>query len=292
MIPHELPEQPWPATALPMLHATPVFDEPVTCAKNWRVLPGCPAGGRNAKPGETLMDTEAGGAMITCALPNTDGATSLVATRVTTLGEGTTAGARKSTLPEIAACGAAHGLEPKRQISPTVVSPLTIPFTVQLTAVFVAFATMALNAARWPTETLAELGVTVTEIFALIVTVAVADCDGFDWLAARIVTGFDGGRLFGAMYVARFVPVFVIVPTMGLPPMMPFTSHVICVPGGTQSMAVKLCDWPTAALAVAGEIEFEEQRIFTPAFATAEGSAALVAFTLTVGGEGIVAGAV
>lgn len=52
-------------------------------------------------------------------------------------------------------------------------------------------------------------------------------------------------------------PLFVTVPNVALPPAIPSTSQVICVPGGTHSVAMNVCDCPRATLAVAGETAFE-----------------------------------
>lgn len=80
---------------------------------------------------------------------------------------------------------------------------------------------------------------------------------------------------------------------MELPPAIPLTSHAIPVVGETQRDAVKICVALVVTLAVAGESEPEaEQVIVTVAEADFDGSAMLVAVTLTVGCEGTEAGAV
>jgi len=95
------------------------------------------------------------------------------------------------------------------------------------------------------------------------------------------------------VYVAVTEPLFVTVPRAALPPVIPFTSHVIDVPGGTHSVAMNVCDCPRVTLAVVGERTFElPHGIVTLADAEREGSATLVAVTLTVGGEGGATGAV
>ncbi len=79
---------------------------------------------------------------------------------------------------------------------------------------------------------------------------------------------------------------------LALPPIIPFTSQVIVVPGGRHRAVVKGCDFPSATLATAGEIELgAAQTIVTIAEADLEVSATLVAVTLTVAGDGGVAGA-
>jgi hypothetical protein len=48
----------------------------------------------------------------------------------------------------------------------------------------------------------------------------------------------------------------VIVPTVALPPTVPFTSQTMTVPAGTQKDAVNDCELPSATLAAAGETVF------------------------------------
>jgi hypothetical protein len=85
----------------------------------------------------------------------------------------------------------------------------------------------------------------------------------------------------------------VIAPSVELPPAMPLTSQAMAVVVGTQREAVKTCVALVVTLAVAGESELEAaQAIVTLAEADFDESAMLVAVTLTVEGEGTVAGAV
>src|SRR4029077_7989066 len=81
--------------------------------------------------------------------------------------------------------------------------------------------------------------------------------------------------------------------TTALPPAIPFTSQVIAVPGARQNVAAKLCVCPSAKLTALGAIVFAlEQVIVTPAFPNFAASATLVALTITVAGDGGVAGAI
>ena len=83
-----------------------------------------------------------------------------------------------------------------------------------------------------------------------------------------------------------------IVPTIALPATTPFTSQVIAVPEGRQNDAENDCELPNATLAAAGETEFvAEHATVTLALANFEGSARLVAATLTIGGVGGTSGA-
>lgn len=124
----------------------------------------------------------------------------------------------------------------------------------------------------------------------MIVTAAEADCEP---PTARIVSGFVVGMLAGAVYVAVVAPVFVMAPTVELPPAMLLTSHVIAVPAAMHKDAEKICEAPTEMLAEAGEIAFSaEQEIVTLALADFDGSLTLVAVTFTLDGAGASAGAV
>jgi hypothetical protein len=89
------------------------------------------------------------------------------------------------------------------------------------------------------------------------------------------------------------LPVTAIVPMVAVPPTVPFTSQTIAVPAGTQKDAVNVCELPTATVAAAGETAFAVAHVtVTLALASFELSATLVAVTLTVDGDGGVAGAV
>jgi hypothetical protein len=77
-----------------------------------------------------------------------------------------------------------------------------------------------------------------------------------------------------------------------LPPAIPLTSHVIELPAVTQRDAVNVCVCVKATLAESGEMEFDAEHVtVTVPLADFDGSAALVAVTVTPGGEGGTAGA-
>jgi hypothetical protein len=82
----------------------------------------------------------------------------LVAVIVMEFGEGTVAGARKSTAPESAPDGAAHGLEFATQIWPTVEFPFGAPLTDQETATSDVPETLAASEMRWLVVTVWEGG--------------------------------------------------------------------------------------------------------------------------------------
>ena len=90
-----------------------------------------------------------------------------------------------------------------------------------------------------------------------------------------------------------FAPVLAIWPTLELPPVTLFTSHVMVEPEERQKDAAKACDWPKATLVVEGEIKLvAEQVIVTVAFEVFKLSATLVAVTVIVDGDGARSGAV
>jgi len=87
--------------------------------------------------------------------------------------------------------------------------------------------------------------------------------------------------------------VIAIVPTVELPFAIPFTSHVIVAPAAMQNDAVNDWVWPSATLAVDGEIEFAfAHPMITVALPNFELSAVLVAVTVTMAGDGGTTGAV
>ena len=87
-------------------------------------------------------------------------------------------------------------------------------------------------------------------------------------------------------------PVTVTVPKVALPPATPFTSQIIWAPAAAHNEPLKDCDWPSATFADDGEMEFAFAQVtVTVAAADLLGSAVLVAATVTVGGDGTVAGA-
>jgi hypothetical protein len=110
----------------------------------------------------------------TIAFPLFDASARLVAMSVTGFVAGTATGPRKSTLPLTGPTGVTHGLDPLRQICPTLVFPFGTPFTVQLTAVSAVLVTFAAKDLRWPTETVADGGETLTLTVLVTVTTALA----------------------------------------------------------------------------------------------------------------------
>lgn len=83
-----------------------------------------------------------------------------------------------------------------------------------------------------------------------------------------------------------------IVPIVESPPAIPFTSHVIEMPEAPQKEAMNVCVCARFTSAEGGEMELCDEHVtVTPALADFDGSAALIAVTVTLGGEGGTAGA-
>jgi hypothetical protein len=235
-----------------------------------------------AKAGEMATDmAPVGPVMITIALPLRVGSAALVAVTVTGFDEGTTAGARKSMAPEPGPVGATHGTVKCWQIWPRIVFPLTTPFTDQVTAVFEVLATAGVSVTRWLIATEVADGATVTLTLLTIVTAAEAIAfPATAWTGTGLLVGKD----VGAVYCAALAPVPTIVPTVALPPGIPFTSQVIAVVAVGQNVAAKFCVKPSATFAAPGDMEFvPEHTIVALALAVFVVSAMLVAVTVTVG---------
>jgi hypothetical protein len=167
---------------------------------------------------------------------------------------------------------------------------LGIPLTDHVTAVFDVPATVGLSVVRWVIATDTPEGATATVTALTIVTVA-------DTVAppatAWMVTGLFGGKFMGALYCATVALVLTMLPSVALPPGIPFTSQTIGEVGAGQKDAVKDCVEPSATFVDAGEIELAPpQTIVTAALADFELSATLAAVTLTVGDAGGSEGAV
>ena len=127
---------------------------------------------------------------------------------------------------------------------------------------------------------------------AVMMTVPEADCP---LALARIVTGFDAGTAMGAVNVATdgFELDEIIVPSVESPPTTPLTSQTTAVAGGTHKEALNTCVAPVWTLAVGGESEPDDAHVIvTLAVADFDGSAMLVAVTLTVGGDEGTGGAI
>ena len=83
-----------------------------------------------------------------------------------------------------------------------------------------------------------------------------------------------------------------ILPTVELPPAIPFTSHAMEAPAGRQNEAVKACVCARETVTVDGETVFAAEHVMvTLAVADLVASATLVAVTLTVEGDGGTSGA-
>lgn len=150
IVPQVAPVQPIPLT----LHATEVFELPVTVAVNCCVFPAITW----AVVGETFMTTP--GTRVTTADADFVLSALEVAVTVTLAGLGGVAGAVYSPVVEIV---------------PQAAPEQPLPLTVHVTAVFEVFATDAVNCLVSPAKTDALVGDIVTETGNVTVTVADAD---------------------------------------------------------------------------------------------------------------------
>jgi hypothetical protein len=212
-------------------------------------------------------------ATVTVELPDAVVSATLVALTVTEAGLGGVAGAVYSPLVEIV---------------PTVEFPPVTPFTDQVTPVLVVFVTVAVNC--WAPEVWTEAlaGETETDTAAITVAVAVAVWVESVVLVAATVTVGGEGWVAGAVYS----PLEETVPTVELPPATPFTFQATLLDIFV-AVAVNCCVPDVWTDALAGDIERDViAATVTAADADLDGSAILVAETVTVAGEGTIDGAV
>jgi hypothetical protein len=106
---------------------------------------------------------------------------------------------------------------------PCVVSPPIVEFTCQVTALFAVVLNEAENCTVLPVNTEAEVGVIVrvSAVPVVIVIFAVPDCVASEIDVAVMVTSAGLGTTAGAVYR----PAVEMVPTLRLPPTMPFTDQ-------------------------------------------------------------------
>jgi len=174
-----------------------VLEEPVTVAMNCCCVSVAVEGATTAKVGEIEMaTTPAGPVMMIMAMPLFVGSAALVAVTVTGFAAGTAAGARKSTLPEAGDGGEMQGFEPDSQIWPTVVLPLGVPLTDQVTAVSEVLVTTGVREVRRLISRVTALGVMLTVTALTMVTAAEAVMVP---ATAWIVTVLGEGREAGAV---------------------------------------------------------------------------------------------
>jgi hypothetical protein len=97
-------------------------------------------------------------------------------------------------------------------------------------------------------------------------TVTDADIPVFAWETAVIVTGPELGTVAGAVYR----PEVEIVPTVELPPVAPFTSHVTAVLEFPDTTAANCCDSLVDTVAPVGDIHTFSEPDVTTMFAEEE----------------------
>lgn len=138
---------------------------------------------------------------------------------------------------------------------PTVEFPLAIPLTSHAAFVPAARQNEAENACVCPRATLAEGGEIELVALHVIVAVALPVFELSAALVAVIVTVAGDGGTAGAVYNAVVALVPEIVPTVALPPAIPFTLHetpLAPLPNPV-TLAVKTCSPPVGTLAAGGK---------------------------------------
>ena len=123
-----------------------------------------------------------------------------------------------------------------------------IPFTCQVTALLGAPFTVAVNCCVVKIATLIGLGATITATCCAIVTMAVPESMLLAAETAFTATVAGLGMTLGAVYN----PFVLIVPTVALPPVVPFTCHVTAVFVVPVTVSVNCFDWPGLTVADAG----------------------------------------
>ena len=119
-----------------------------------------------------------------------------------------------------------------------------------------------------------------------------ADFDASATLVTMTLTVEGDGGTAGATYSAP-APLGVIVPSVELPPAMPFTLQVTALEDAPAILAVNACPAPVETVAEVGEIPITIPPVsVTMADPVAVLSVMLDAVTVMVGGEGIALGAV
>jgi hypothetical protein len=195
----------------------------------------------------------------------------------------------------VGSAGGAHGLDPAWQISPTVELPFTVPSTAHVTAWLLVPVTVAERLSRRFVATSANVGETATATPLVTVIVALADWVASAWLVAVMVIGLMGGRLAGAVYTAVAALVEDRVPQELPAHCDPEMAQVTAWLSEIQTVAVNDSWPPSPTVAAEGEMEIAGEQlgaIVIAAAADCEGSATLVAVSVTLGVEGTVEGAV
>lgn len=183
---------------------------------------------------------------------------------------------------------------PVDAIVPSDEFPPTTPFTSHTTFAPAAMQNDAEKFWLCPRLTFAALGVIEFVAAHVIVTLALPDFELSALLVAVTLTAMDDGGTGGAVYVAVVAPVATMVPSVALPPEIPFTLHVTELPAlpAPVTVAVNACSPPVGTFAVGGETETEIASVsVTVADPLALGLAALTAVTV-IPTDGIAFGAV
>lgn len=178
---------------------------------------------------------------------------------------------------------------------PSDVSPPATPLTSHATLAPAARQNDTENACVWFSPTLADDGEIEFVAAHVMVALALPDFELSALLVAVIVTVAGEGGTGGAVYSAVVALVVAIVPTVALPPAIPLTLQLtpVATLPAPDTLAVNTCSPPVGTLAVIGEtVTVTLSCKLTLAVSLACGSAWLTAVTVTLGGDGRIAGAV
>src|SRR5215470_8652682 len=117
--------------------------------------------------------------------------------------------------------------KPDVEINPVTCAPPVTPLTCQVTAVLATPFTVAVNCCVAKIGTLPGFGITATVTDVCCPTVTLADPESAAFATETATTVTVGG--FGMELGAVYNPVALIVPTVALPPDMPFTCQLTAV---------------------------------------------------------------
>src|SRR6185437_2888281 len=131
---------------------------------------------------------------------------------------------------------------------PLALLPPAVPLTLQVTAVLLAFLTVAVNCWVAPGFNCTCTGATATVIGAAMVTWAEPDLVASAWLVAVTVSCAGEGTAAGAVKL----PLESIVPSVELPPATPLTLQMTAVLLSPVTLAAKFWVAPRSTVAVAG----------------------------------------
>jgi hypothetical protein len=180
-------------------------------------------------------------------------------------------------------------------IVPRLAFPPVTPLTSQVIAVPGAIQNDAVKFCVCPSPTLAVAGEIEFALGQMTVTLALPDLVPSATLVAVTLTVAGEGGSSGAVYTAVAAPFATTVPSVAFPPETPFTLQVTPVAGlpDPLTLAVNTCAPPTSTFTGLGlTLTTMSSFSVTLADALSCGATLLTASTVTVAGDGKIAGAV